>query len=195
AVADCTGHGVPGAFMSMLGISLLNDLHGHYSKFDPAFILGTLRAKIRNNLHQSNYMETNTDGMDMGLVIINTQTNEAVFSGGNVPLWLYKNGEISIINPDRMPVGVYIGEDQPFTNHYFQINRGDALYLFSDGYCDQFGGEKGRKLMQNGFLSIVRKCVARTPGEQKQILYDELIKWQGQQRQIDDILVIGVIFS
>ncbi len=197
AVSDCTGHGVPGAFMSMLGISLLNQLYGKFSTFDPASILGELRHKIKTNLHQMDYTETNTDGMDMGLVIIDTRTNQAAFSGGNIPLWLWQNNqkELRVFNPDRMPVGVFVGQEEPFTNHFFRISKGDMFYLFSDGYLDQFGGPKNRKLMQSGFTQILRQCFGADPEKQQQILEQELNRWQGDNRQIDDILIVGVLWD
>ena len=191
-IADCTGHGVPGAFMSMLGISLLNELTGQYSDFDAAKLLGFLREKIRTNLHQTSFGETNSDGIDLGMVIIDNESNRVCFSGGNVPLWIYSMGEIHVYAPDRMPVGIYIGEDMPFTNTFINLQNNDIMYMFSDGYIDQFGGPKHRKLMQSGFREIINSCVIRPINEQEDRLATALEEWMGNNRQIDDIIVFGV---
>jgi serine phosphatase RsbU (regulator of sigma subunit) len=191
-VADCTGHGVPGAFMSMLGISLLNELTGQYSDFDAAKMLGYLRDKIRTNLHQTSYGETNSDGIDLGMVIFENTTGRACYSGGNVPLWLWTEGELKTYNPDRMPVGIYIGDEQPFTNNIIELKSGDTLYMFSDGYMDQFGGPKLRKLMQAGFRTIIESITELPLDEQYTILETRLNEWKGDTRQIDDIIVVGI---
>lgn len=194
-VADCTGHGVPGAFMSMLGVSLLNEHVGQYSNFDSAKILGSLREKIRTNLHQTKHNDSSSDGIDMGVVIIDNTTNKVCFAGGNIPLWIYNNNKINKYNSDRMPVGVYIGDDQPFTNHYLQLEKGDTLYMFSDGFPDQFGGDNNRKLMMSGFMALLESIADQDIQKQPQLLEQQLQNWKKDNRQIDDILVVGVHFK
>jgi serine phosphatase RsbU (regulator of sigma subunit) len=191
-VADCTGHGVPGAFMSMLGISLLNELTGQYAGFDAAKLLGYLRDKIRTNLHQTSYGETNSDGIDLGMVIIENSTGKACYSGGNIPLWIHRQGEMRVCNPDRMPVGIYIGDDEPYTNNLIDLNTNDILYMFSDGFMDQFGGPKRRKLMQTGFRAIVESLAGEPLNRQCEMLESRLGEWQADNRQIDDIIVVGI---
>ncbi|MDY0280382.1 MAG: tetratricopeptide repeat protein [Salinivirgaceae bacterium] len=196
-VADCTGHGVPGAFMSMLGISLLNELKGQYSEFDAAKMLGHLRNKIRNNLHQPTVIPRkfdeleNLDGMDMGMIIIDNELSRVCFAGGNIPLWVYSMGEIQVYAPDKMPVGIYL-VDSPFTNTYINLQNNDIMYLFSDGYIDQFGGPRGRKLMRAGLKNVLEKGANLPLVEQKVNLENALNEWMGDYSQLDDIIVFGV---
>ncbi len=191
-VADCTGHGVPGAFMSMLGISLLNELTGQYADFDAGKLLGYLRDKVRTNLHQTSYGETNSDGIDLGMVIIENRSGKVCYSGGNIPLWIYRQGELKVCNPDRMPVGIHIGADEPYTNNFIDLNPDDILYMFSDGFMDQFGGPKRRKLMQAGFKAIVESIAGESLSKQHTMLGNRLGEWQADNRQIDDIIVVGI---
>lgn len=192
--ADCTGHGVPGAFMSMLGISVLNDCRGRYRDFDAAAILDELRARIRANLHQVSFREDGSnDGIDLGMVILDPARGQACFAGGNVPLWVVRRGQIEVVQPDRMPVGVHYGDEQPFRNQLVDMAGVDALYMFSDGVVDQFGGAKGRKLMQKGLRALIEGIWDMPADRQGQAVAKSLDQWRGSHRQIDDILLLGIM--
>ncbi len=191
-VADCTGHGVPGAFMSMLGISLLNELTGQYSNFDAAKLLGSLRKKIRINLHQVSFADSSNDSIDMGMVIIDNNTNKACYAGGNIPLWIFSNGNLTTYSADRMPVGIHIGEEESFTNNFIQLNKNDTLYMFSDGFPDQFGGKKNRKLLISGFKNLILSIARLDIKDQHKQLHEKLSEWKENTRQIDDIIVLGI---
>ncbi len=188
AVADCTGHGVPGAFMGTLGISLLNEILNHNELKEPEMILEELRMRIKNSLHQNRTQ----DGMDLALCLINLQTTAVQFSGANIPLYLVRNGELIEYKGDRMPVGVYPKDDQSFTGHDFQMNKGDTFYIFSDGYFSQFGGEKAFKYSAKRFQDSILSIQDHNMETQKQILEQTLMEWQGKHDQVDDILVIGI---
>ncbi len=188
---DCTGHGVPGAFVSMLGASLLNEI---VKKKDIKAneILNLLRERLKNSLKQKGVDSNETkDGMDLALCVINTKTKVLQFSGANNPLYLLRNNELIEFKGDRQPIGIYIKE-KPFTNHIFQLKKNDNLYTFSDGYVDQFGGEKGRKFMKKRFKNLLLNIQNKGMAEQKQILDKTLENWKGNLRQIDDVIIIGV---
>lgn len=198
--ADCTGHGVPGAFMSMLGTSFLNEIITEfYTELNAADILNRMREEIKKHLHQEEGSKMVKDGMDMALCAIDYETWELQFAGANNPLFIirYQNGvyanEVIEIEPDRMPIGVHLREKPSFTNHRIAVARGDMLYLFSDGYIDQFGGEHGDKFKKKRFKELLLRGVTLPLSEQKVVLEQELAGWMGDKyHQIDDITVIGV---
>ncbi len=188
---DCTGHGVPGAFMSMLGISFLNKIVNERNITDSAEILNRLRANIINALHPEGYEIESKDGMDMALCVIDTEKNTIDFSGAYNPMFHWHKGKITEIKADRMPVAKYdIVED--FTKKTVKFNAGDAIYLFSDGYPDQFGGYKHKKFMKGKLRRLLEETGDKPMQEQKQILEDTLEKWMNNQPQIDDIVIVGV---
>lgn len=198
--ADCTGHGVPGAFMSMLGTSFLNEIITEfYTELNAADILNRMREEIKKHLHQEEGSKMVKDGMDMALCAIDYETLELQFAGANNPLFIirYQNGaysnEVIEIEPDRMPIGVHLREKPSFTNHRIAVSRGDILYLFSDGYIDQFGGDNGDKFKKKRFKELLLRVVALPLPEQRAVLEQELTDWMGDKyHQIDDITVIGV---
>jgi len=192
-VADCTGHGVPGAFMSMMGVSLLNELTGQYSSFDAAKLLGSLREKVCINLHQTTYTDgSSNDSIDMGMIIIENSTNKACYAGGNIPLWVYRDKTLTTYNADRMPIGIHIGEEMSFTNNFVQLQKGDTIFMFSDGFPDQFGGTRNRKLLVSGFKKIIESIAETDIEKQATLLEKNLQEWKKDTRQIDDIIVLGV---
>lgn len=190
--ADCTGHGVPGAFMSMLGISFLNDIVSK-SRFDkPNEILEKLRKKVKNALHQTGKANEATDGMDISFCILDTENNQLQFAGAYNPLYLVRDNKLQIIKADRQPIAIHLKE-RDFTNHEIDVQKGDCLYMFSDGYKDQFGGEKGQKFKSKKFDELLLNIHQKPMEEQKEILEKEINKWMGGiHEQIDDILVFGV---
>ncbi|OQY03597.1 MAG: hypothetical protein B6I20_04740 [Bacteroidetes bacterium 4572_117] len=195
AVADCTGHGVPGAFMSMLGISLLNETVKVKSINNTGKILDNLRSKVKKSLGQNGAEDEAKDGMDIALYIINTKTLELQYSGAYNPLYIIRESldeKIETIKADRQPIGVHLIE-KDFTNHKYQLQKNDRLYSFSDGYADQFGGKNGRKFRIENFKEVLLANYKKPMKEQKKILNSTLNNWMGSTyEQIDDILVLGI---
>ena len=144
--ADCTGHGVPGAFMSMLGVAFLDEIVNKRRVTQAGLILDELRKEVISALKQTGAHDGTRDGIDMGLCVYDPGTQKLQFSGAYNPMYLLRKGELTEYRGDRMPIGFIDKEGQPFANQVFEIQPGDIVYLFSDGYADQFGGEKGKKL-------------------------------------------------
>jgi len=191
AAADCTGHGVPGAFMSMLGISILNEITIEKDNFTAAEILNKLRTRIKQYLKQTGKDDEAKDGMDIALCILETDKKKLQFAGANNPLLIVNQNEITEIKPDRQPIGIYLKE-YDFKNNIVDFNIGDKLYLFSDGFVDQFGGEKGKKYMKKRFKELLVSIYNKPMKEQQLLFDDELSKWKGTYNQVDDILILGV---
>ena len=192
AVADCTGHGVPAGFMSMLGNAFLNEIINEQSSISPAKILDQLREHIINSLHQKMDVESK-DGMDVAMLYFDHDQSTVQYAGAFNPLYIIRNGELKEMKADLFPVGInFANSKPPFTNHKLQLHKGDSLYIFSDGYYDQFGGPNGRKFlkkqMQHLFLSIQDKNMK----EQEQILHQTFVSWKGSLEQVDDVLVLGI---
>ncbi len=197
AAADCTGHGVPGAFMSMLGITFLQDIlnkHNWNTEIAANNILNILRENIKTALNQKNSNPTVYDGMDIALCIIDSQQNTMQFAGANNPVFIVRkdaqNTELLAISPDKMPIAVHISE-RPFKNNFIQLQKNDTIYLFSDGFADQFGGKHGRKFLLKNFKNLLIEISGFPMCEQKDILYTTFIDWKGNNEQVDDILIIG----
>lgn len=190
--ADCTGHGVPGAFMSMLGISMLNEIMAMDNLENAAQMLDVLRYKVKQNLHQTTGNESNSDGMDLSMILLDRENLKLHFAGANNPLLIVRNGEMNTYNGDRMPIGVHMYDEEHFANHEIKIEKGDKLYMFSDGYMDQFGGKKGRKLMSKNFKNLILDSSQLDLKKQKLELESFFDKWRGEFKQIDDIVVIAL---
>jgi serine phosphatase RsbU (regulator of sigma subunit) len=189
--ADCTGHGVPGAFMSMLGISLLNEQVTSRRLDNPGEILDALRKKVKVYLKQTGKFEETKDGMDLALCLINIENLKAKYSGANNPLYIVRNKELIEYKPTRNPIGIYLKEKH-FETHSIQLEKDDSIYLFSDGYVDQFGGEKGGKFKSKRFREILTRNIDNSMEEQKQNLEDEMSNWKAGFDQVDDILIMGI---
>lgn len=215
-VADCTGHGVPGAFMSMLGISLLNEIVGKLSVITPSLILDELRQAIIQALKQSADNNSQKDGMDMSLVSINMKTLECQWAGANNPLYIFRpntnslpfeitdenkqktlehsNGIFLEAKQDRMPVAIHTYIN-PFTNHKLQLNKGDRLYLFSDGIVDQFGGPNQQKFMSKNLKNLIMETGNINIFEQGIQIREKFEEWVNPSGkkidQIDDVTFIG----
>lgn len=208
--ADCTGHGVPGAFMSMLGITLLNEMVGDRCFNAPGAIMEQLRTRIKELLVQQGEDDEQKDGMDAVLVVLNKLTREIHFSGANNPLFIIreKNGEVPgdlepyasletdkhqlfDIKGDKQPIGVY-WDETPFTTHSLQLKEGDSFYMFSDGFVDQFGGENRKKFKVVAFKKLLLSIQEQDMVKQKITLEKAFEAWRGDIEQIDDVSVIGV---
>ncbi|MBQ5541172.1 MAG: SpoIIE family protein phosphatase [Bacteroidales bacterium] len=203
--ADCTGHGVPGAFMSMLGVSTLNDIAAQKNieseTITAAGILNELRDKIIAALRQSGPQRETQDGMDMALCIINRSKNELQYAGANRPLWYIKNGELIEYKADRMPVGFHIRKTGLFTNHIIQIEDGDTVYMSSDGIADQFGGETGVSKFGTKQLKELLVKISSLPFKsQKEVLEQSIDGWRAASNpenpapQLDDQILLGLKF-
>jgi len=190
--ADCTGHGIPGAVMSMLGISLLNEIitSPHCPKANE--VLDTLRFKIINTLAQKDKDSLAKDGMDIALCIIDYDQMKLEFAGANNQLLLIRNKEIIEYKADRFPVGIHSGEFKPFTNNDIALIKNDLLYIFTDGYIDQVGSSDGKKLKTNNFKQLLLDYHEKLMPEQKTALEIVFEQWKGDYQQIDDVLIIGI---
>jgi len=189
AAVDCTGHGVPGAFMSMIGSALLNEIVNEKNISEAGKILNILRESIIRSLKQTGAQGEQKGGMDISLCVI--ENNRAQFAGANNPIWMILKGEFKEIKGDKQPIGIHIFS-KPFTSHNIEIQKGDCLYIFSDGYADQFGGDQGKKFKYRQLQETLVSIYEKPMGEQKKTLNDIIEKWRGTLEQIDDILVIGI---
>ena len=192
AAADCTGHGVPGAFMSMLGHALLDEILNNNELGNAASILNLLRVEVISTLRQKGMVEETRDGMDISLCIIDKESGKLDFAGANNPLYLIRDSSLNIVQADRMPIGIYYEPDRLFTNKTLEIKKGDWLYLFSDGYADQFGGRKRKKFMYVPFQQLLLENHNKPVDLQKELLDKTFEKWKGANEQIDDVLVMGL---
>jgi serine phosphatase RsbU (regulator of sigma subunit) len=208
-VADCTGHGVPGAFMSMLGLTLLNEQIGRSRLDKPGEILDRLRKKVKETLAQKGKTQEQKDGMDMALAMIDKENQELDFAGAFNPLYLIRQSaegddplaqyaslknegyQLYDLKGDRQPIGVYSSESN-FTTRQIQLQKGDTIYLFSDGFADQIGGPKGKKFMSRKFKMALLGIQHLSMEEQRKSLNNTLEKWSGNNEQVDDILVMGI---
>jgi serine phosphatase RsbU (regulator of sigma subunit) len=189
--ADCTGHGVPGAFMSMLGISFLNEIVMRREIIHTGEILKEMRKQVKRSLRQTGKSEEAKDGMDMAVCVINTKTNIMQYSGAYNSVYIIRDKELIEIKADRMPVGIHGIEKAEYTDHQFQLSENDIIYLFSDGFQDQFGGPKGKKYLTKRFKAYLLSIHDLTMSSQKQQLEKEINAWKKGYEQTDDILVMG----
>jgi serine phosphatase RsbU (regulator of sigma subunit) len=193
--ADCTGHGVPGAFMSMLGTSFLNEIVAKLDVNHSDSILNLLRKYVINTLSQGlkeGDKDERKDGMDMALASIDLNNMMLEYSGANNPFVLIRNGELTEYKPDKMPIGAYVKQDIPFQRTNIKLEKEDIFYLFSDGFVDQFGGEDGRKYMKKNFKDFLLSIHHLPMHEQRELLQKEMERWMVGHEQIDDQLIIGV---
>lgn len=190
--ADCTGHGVPGAFMSMLGVSTLNEIATRQETLKAGEILDQLRNHIISTLSHTRKDEEARDGMDVAMCIIDFENKKLQYSGAYNPLIIVRKGEAEVVKADKMPVGLHSGEMTSFSTTILDVVSGDCLYLFSDGYADQFGGPEGKKFKSGAFRDLLVEISTHPMAEQKQILEEKIQEWMGEYEQVDDMLVIGI---
>lgn len=215
-VADCTGHGVPGATMSMLGVSFLNEIMTRHENIEAGQILDELRRLVIKALHQTGKDNEQKDGMDISLCIIRHAERTLEFAGANNPLYMVrkiqsaedalvetdKNKLAEYTDPDgqlyhllqitadKMPIGIYL-KLTPFTSNLIQYKPGDAFYMSSDGYSDQFGGESGTKFMSKKFKQLILSMQNESMEKQREILHQTHLNWRGEEAQVDDVMVMG----
>jgi serine phosphatase RsbU (regulator of sigma subunit) len=209
-VADCTGHGVPGAFMSMLGITLLDEQVGKTRLDAPGEILDNMRLKVKEMLVQKGRIEEQKDGMDMAIAIIDREKKELRFAGANNPLFLIRdsrhvggsemdadatlvrNGShLFELKADKQPIGVH-WEESKFTTHRIPLKDHDSLYVFTDGFIDQFGGEHRKKYKKRRYKELLMSIQHEPMDKQKQLLEKALDNWRQDHDQIDDVCIIGM---
>ncbi|HET6243936.1 MAG: SpoIIE family protein phosphatase [Bacteroidetes bacterium] len=200
AVADCTGHGVPGAFLSIVGNNILNQAVNEHGISRPDLILNELNKNLSKTLQNQEDFSVK-DGMDIALCSIDSKQKIVQFAGANNPLWIIKNRsnssplseEFIEIKGDKKPIGSFVSEHNLlFSNHKIHLEQSDTLYIFSDGYVDQFGGDKGKKFKKSQLKALLLSIKSKTMDEQKIILEQTINDWQGSLEQVDDILVIGI---
>ena len=177
AAADCTGHGIPGAFMSMLGITLLNEIIINDNILDAGEILDNLKARLIKSLHQTGKENEQKDGMDISLCVIDEKEKSLNYAGAYNPLLLIRNNNIEEIKANKMPIGIFMGKDVKFKSNNIKLESNDKLYIFSDGYKDQFGGKKGKKMGKKIFRQSLLDCNNNPIIDQKLILHKQFIKW------------------
>jgi tetratricopeptide (TPR) repeat protein len=211
AVGDCTGHGVPGAFMSLLNINLLKESAAEKQILRPDLVLNNVREGIIKALNPEGSEVTSQDGMDAVLCCFDFKRKKVQVACANNPLWIVPrsafnvqgsksihpepgtlNPELIEVKPDKMPVGLSAGAVKPFTLHEIDLHEGDMLYLITDGYADQFGGPKGKKFKYKALQELLVKNSALSTGEQKKELERVLNEWKGSMEQVDDILIMGI---
>lgn len=219
AAADCTGHGVPGAFMSMLGVAFLNEIVNKMDDLQAHLILNQLRAHVKDSLRQTGKQDEAKDGMDIALCIIDKKRMKMQFAGAYNPLYLIRKisespipidieekqlkrktrvmqdesgYELIEVKADKMPIGIYIKERASFSSQTVDIEPGNTFYIFSDGYIDQFGGLEGRKFMSKRFKQLLLDMQDKTMHEQRQVLNQTMEEWKKDHGQVDDMIVIGV---
>ncbi len=192
AAVDCTGHGVPGAFMSMIGTDKINHIVIEQGITSPSEILNQLNKGIKIALKQREAEGGESrDGMDLALCSFDLKNRKVEYAGAHRPLY-HINGELNIIDPDKMAIGGWTEETYSFRNNEFGVKEGDCIYLFSDGYADQFGGPKQKKFTTKRFKELLLSLKDKSMAEQKAVLHDTIESWRGDLEQVDDILVIGV---
>jgi sigma-B regulation protein RsbU (phosphoserine phosphatase) len=191
AVADCTGHGVPGAFMSIMGINYLNEIVNKSEEPKANEILDELRAQLIKSLGQTGQRDEARDGMEMALCVIDIDRRRLQFSGAFRPMYLISEGELKVVNGDRMPIGIYNEELLPFTSKELSFKENDLIYLFTDGYVDQIGGLDRKTFKSKKFKELLKEVCHKPMQEQRAILREEHEIWRSGQEQIDDILILG----
>jgi serine phosphatase RsbU (regulator of sigma subunit) len=195
AVADCTGHGVPGAFMSILGIAFLNEIINKTERLVSSEILNELRDYIRKSLHQTGKKDETRDGIEMALCVVDFANKKLQYSGALRPLYFIRNKELNEFKGDYMPIGVHDDDENSFSNKELHFKEDDIIYLFSDGYVDQLGGPNRKTYRSRQFKQLLLNIHQKPLQEQKEILEKEYDEWRQNIEQIDDIMVMGIRFT
>ncbi len=196
AIADCTGHGVPGAFMSMLGITFLDEIVSNNPQLPANEILNKLRYEIILSLKQNEKESTSKDGMDISFIIFDKASNILEYAGANNPLYLIydDSNEIEEIKADKMPIGKHI-TNESFTNHIIHLNRNMSIYMFSDGYADQFGGPKKKKFKYQSLKQLIIEQHLLPANQQVHVFRQRFYEWKGNLEQVDDVLLCCIKFN
>ena len=194
AVVDCTGHGVPGALITVMGNSLLNQVVNEKRVLYPSEILTELNYRVLNTLNQENYKVNNNEGMDIAIGRFDKGSMKLSFAGAKRPLYYFRNNHLNIIKGDQHSVGgTYYPRDRNYKEHEIYLDKNDSFYVFSDGYTDQFGGENNKKLLPGRFKDLLYEIQGEHMDKQREILDRKFRYWKGENDQTDDILVMGVL--
>ncbi|MFO7755246.1 MAG: SpoIIE family protein phosphatase, partial [Bacteroidales bacterium] len=195
AAADCTGHGVPGAFMSMLGISLLNEISGDgKNDLKPSEILNMLRSKVVTSLSHTGKGSKAIDGLDIAFCRYDIKNRLLSYAGAFNPLYHFRNGKLTVFKADRMPVGYHMTGTGSFNDEQIKIQPGDIIYIFSDGFVDQFGGQDDKKFGSRRFKALLSEVIDLPMDKQHDTLENRFMLWKGNRRQIDDVILMGIKF-
>ena len=178
--------------MSIVGSNLLKDSVNNTDLYAPAEIMDKLNEGVASTLHVGITEKQTKDGMDMTLCALDYKKMKLQFAGAFNPLYVVRNGELLQYKADKFPVGAFVGEKRKFTNNVIDLKKGDMVYIFSDGYADQFGGPKGKKFMAGNFRELLLQTSKFPPQEQRRTLDETIENWRGQLEQVDDILIIGI---
>jgi serine phosphatase RsbU (regulator of sigma subunit) len=189
AVADCTGHGVPGAMMSVIGQNALNRVLNEFGITKPSEILDKLTILVEEGFSKSG--SDVRDGMDISLCALDITTNKLEYAGANNPVYVFTNNELREIKANKQPIGRFESKVN-FVNHEMQLNKGDSVFVFSDGIADQFGGPEGKKFKYKRVKELILQNQTKSHSEQKNTIISEFIKWKGMNEQIDDVCLMGV---
>ena len=192
AVADCTGHGVPGAFMSLIGNNFLKQSVRDKKIYTPAEVLDYLNKNLIQSLNQNLESDPIRDGMDIVFITIDFQKMELQFAGANNPIYVIRDKELMIVKPDKQAIGSVSEVQIPFTNHQIALRSGDLIYLFTDGYADQFGGTNGKKLKYKSMQSLFLSISDLELSEQLSNIRIHFENWKGNLEQTDDVCVLGI---
>lgn len=192
ATGDCTGHGVPGGFMSMLGVSLLNEIINEHDLTEPALILSRLRKKVITALRQKGLSGEQQDGMDMTICVLDPQALTLTYAAANHTLYIVKKGSLEEYKGDKQPVGIFGNELKPFKQYTVQLEKGDLVYTFTDGLADQFGGPKGKKFKYTQLKELILSVRNEPLTVQESSIYKSFTSWKGQLEQVDDVTIIGI---
>ncbi|MBI3509477.1 MAG: tetratricopeptide repeat protein [Bacteroidetes bacterium] len=192
AAVDCTGHGVPGAFMSLLGYNLMNQALNEFGLNKPSLMLNAVSKNLSKILRTAGDGTSVKDGMDIALCSIDRKKMILEFSGAYNPAWIIRDGKRIELAGDKFPVGAFVNDGNLFSNKEFPLEKNDCIYIFTDGYADQFGGPRGKKFKYKQLEELLLKIHREKMSEQKRILEKEILEWKGGLDQIDDILVIGI---
>lgn len=196
AAADCTGHGVPGALISIVNYNLLNKAVLEKNLVTPSEILDSVNLWLTESLHQTYHESAVKDGMDISLIAIHKHSNKILFAGANNPIYVVSKGELKQIKGDKFPVGAFVEDKiQHFTTHQLNLIPGDTIYLFSDGFADQFGGTNGKKYKYAAFQKKLLDISALDIADQRSVMKAEFNLWKGNHEQVDDVLLVGIKIS
>ena len=194
AAADCTGHGVPGAIMSMMGNNLLTNIVYYQNYLDPNKILARMDQEIKYELKQGENPEDSKDGMEMALCVIDLDTNELDYAGGGIPLYIMRDGELITYKPDKVMLGGMVGQsedDNALNVHHIQLQKNDKIYLCSDGFQDQFGGPQDKKFMAKRLRELFKEIHGESMEEQNTMITERFQDWKKDTDQTDDVMVLG----
>ncbi len=195
AVGDCTGHGIPGAFMSVMGLSFLHVVISRFNPDNASQVLNQMREHVMKALSQTGAQTEQKDGIDMAICILNRNNNVMQFAGAVNPIYVVRNRTLIEYQGDKMPVGIDSEQERPFTNHQIELEPGDMVYLFTDGFADQFGGSEGKKFKYRPFRELLTK-ISEFPADQQKIhLQQTFDTWKGNLKQLDDVLVFGFRYT